>query len=66
MTFINKLIRTDSIFMLTLISVFITMHSDWRVGRTGFAMALFIISVLNHFKHFRTFKKFYQIKCIQF
>ena len=59
MMFFNKLIRTDLIFALAILSLFFITGSAFRDGVFGFATALFIISIVNHIRHYRTYKKFY-------
>jgi len=55
----NKLIRTDLIFILAIISLFFVPGGTWKDGILGFATALFLISMSNHFTHYKNYKKFY-------
>ena len=59
MKLFNKLIRVDLIFMLAIIILFFIHDSAWKDGILGFAAALFIISIVNHIRYYRTYKKFY-------
>ena len=55
----NKMILTDLIFALAILSLLFITSGGLLDGILGFAAASFIISVANHISHYRTYKKFY-------
>ena len=55
----NKLIRIDLIFILAIAGLFIIPGGRIYNVVPGIATMAFIIFILNHFRHFRTYKKFY-------
>ena len=59
MILFNKLIRTDLMLMLAIVSLFFIPKGRWADVVLGLATALFIISIVNHIIHFRSYKKFY-------
>ncbi len=59
MILFNKLIRIDLIFALTILSLFFLKSGALRDGILGFSTALFIISIVNHIRHYSTYKKLY-------
>ena len=58
MTF-NKVLRTDLILLVAVVSLFFVRSQDWIDALLGFAAALFVYSIFNHVRHFKLYKKFY-------
>ncbi|HEY4967323.1 MAG TPA: hypothetical protein VII28_13050 [Puia sp.] len=59
MILFNKLIRTDLLFMLAIMSLFFIKNGALKDGVLGFAAAVFVISIFNHISHYKSYKKFY-------
>ena len=59
MKLFNKIILTDLVLALAIVSLFFLPSGSLRDGVLGAAVAVFIIAIANHVTHYRTFKKFY-------
>ncbi len=59
MILFNKLVRMDLLLLLAVIALFVIGASKWRDALVGFTLALLLISLASHFKHYKTYKKFY-------
>ncbi len=59
MILFNRLVRTDLVLLIAVVSLFFVKSSGWEDALLGFAAALFIYSIFNHVRHFKLYKKFY-------
>ena len=56
MILFNKLVRMDLLLLLAVIALFTIGASKWRDALVGFTLALLLISLGSHFKHYKTYK----------
>ena len=59
MILFNRLVRTDLVLLIAVVSLFFVTSEGWKDVLLGFAAALFIYSIFNHVRHFKLYKKFY-------
>lgn len=55
----NKLIGVDVVLLVSIVTLIFVRPGKWSDALTGFIAALFVISIVNHVKHYITYKKFY-------
>jgi hypothetical protein len=59
MILFNRLVRTDLILLIAVISMLFVKSAAWKDGLMGCGAALFIFSIYNHVRHYNSYKKFY-------
>ena len=59
MILFNRLVRTDLVLLIAVVSMVFVKSAGLRDVLLGFTSVLFIFSIFNHVRHFRFYKKFY-------
>ncbi|HCL84705.1 MAG TPA: hypothetical protein DIC22_12060 [Chitinophagaceae bacterium] len=55
----NKLLRIDLVLLIAVVSLAFMKPGRWSEILTGFTGAVFFISIVNHVRHYISYKKFY-------
>jgi F0F1-type ATP synthase assembly protein I len=55
----KRLMMVDVILVVSVGALIFVKQGNWADALTGFIAAVFVISIVNHVRHYITFKKFY-------
>lgn len=55
----NKLLRIDLVLVIAVVCLMFVKPGRWSEILTGFTGAVFFISIVNHVRHYISYKKFY-------
>jgi hypothetical protein len=59
MILFNKLVMTDLILVIAVLSLFLIKAAPVRDALLGFSSAVFVFSIVYHIRHYKSNKKFY-------